>query len=478
MPFNMFPFSNLHNLNMDWILQKIKEALHLTQEAQEAAEEAAATVAGYDAQLEEITGDITALDGRIDTAEDDIDALEGRMTSAESDISTKADKTRPIVFDWLTIAQQNNQNGVNLRLVGGSPYAVAVHPVSGGSVDTTTYARVGVGTPTADGQATPKKYVDDADSLKVDIAAPLMNIPVKIIDPNTNNGVGVTVVGGPVWGAAVHPITNGSINNSVNAPVIVGNPTSNSHAATKQYVDDQLEAYAEAPAEFILSENNGVWSLADGKTTEDVVAALNEGKRVIVKVPVSESYQYEFTVFSWLDLETMGAAASTMIEYNSITGVYTRHDLLMQYDYNASTQEFEYTYAVYSSDATPPPVASAANVGMTYGVIRAGTTYKYGLLNVMAPPDEITMNVPTASIYAQDNTIYTSRGDVTSLTLNTYPSLGEFTLVFSSGSTPTTTSFPATILGLETFAAEANMIYEINVRNGLAVWHGWEVPTE
>lgn len=477
MPFNMFPFSNLHNLNMDWVLQKIKDALHLTQEAQEAAEEAAATVAGYDAQLEEITGDITALDGRLDTAEDDIDALEGRMTSAEGDISTKADKNRPIVFDWLTIAQQNNQNGVNLRLIGGSPYAVGVHPVSSGSVDTSTYARVGVGTPTSDGQATPKKYVDDADALKVDAATPLMNIPVKIIDPNTNNGVGVTVVGGPVWGAAVHPITNGSINNSVNAPVIVGNPTSNSHAATKKYVDDALQEYAEAPAEFVLTENNGVWSLADGKNTQDVVTALDEGKRVIVKVQVSETYQYEFTVFSWMGLETLGVAASTMIEYNGITGVYTRHDLLMQYDYNAVTEEFDYTYSVYSTDATPAPVASAANVGQAYGVVRYGIGYKYGLLNVMQPPVEVTLAGSTPTFTAQDNSIYTG-GILTSLTLDDYPASGEFTIVFESGSTPTTTSFPATILGLETFAAEANTIYEINVRNGLAVWHGWDVSTE
>lgn len=44
MAFNMFPFTNLHNLNTDWILKTIKEL-------KAATEQAAATVAGYAARL-------------------------------------------------------------------------------------------------------------------------------------------------------------------------------------------------------------------------------------------------------------------------------------------------------------------------------------------------------------------------------------------------------------------------------------------
>ena len=44
MAFNMFPFTNLHNLNTDWILKTIKEL-------KTATEQAAATVAGYAARL-------------------------------------------------------------------------------------------------------------------------------------------------------------------------------------------------------------------------------------------------------------------------------------------------------------------------------------------------------------------------------------------------------------------------------------------
>ena len=44
MAFNMFPFTNLHNLNTDWILKTIKEL-------KTATEQAAATVAGYATRL-------------------------------------------------------------------------------------------------------------------------------------------------------------------------------------------------------------------------------------------------------------------------------------------------------------------------------------------------------------------------------------------------------------------------------------------
>ena len=417
MPFNMFPYSNLHNINADWLLKKVKKA---AEDAQEAAE----AVAGYDAQFEAVTDELSALDGRLDTAETAITGKVDKDTGTAKDLKilrdlsnpnygaalvadttyasgaqterlaikqvtnnaiqndlrrvaignpreasdattkdyvdtallTKVNKSRPVVFDNITIAQENNQNGVQIQLIGGSPYAAAVHPVSGGSVDTTTYARLGVGTPTADGQATPKKYVDDADAAKVDIDTghakdlkitrstdgatgeallartttvsgvqterlevraveggtiqnslrrvaagepledtdlatkkytddnkvgktdPVMNNPVKIIDPSTNNGVGVTVVGGPVWGAAFHPISNGVINNSADAPISVGTPTSNNHAATKAYVD--LRTPNPPVFKVVFSGTTLDGNAACDKTWQEVVNALTDGKTI------------------------------------------------------------------------------------------------------------------------------------------------------------------------------------------------------
>ena len=77
---------------------------------------------------------------------------------------------------------------------------------------------------------------------------------------------------------------------------------------------------------------------------------------------------------------------------------------------------------------------------------------------------------------AADNTIY-KYGELTSLTVTSPPATGEYTIVFTSGSTPTVTTIPATILGLESFAAEANTLYEINVLDNRAVVGSWAVSS-
>lgn len=68
-------------------------------------------------------------------------------------------------------------------------------------------------------------------------------------------------------------------------------------------------------------------------------------------------------------------------------------------------------------------------------------------------------------------------GELTSLTITDPPATGEYSIVFTSGSTPTVTTFPATILGLEDFAAEANTLYEINVLDNRAVVGSWAVSS-
>ena len=82
-----------------------------------------------------------------------------------------------------------------------------------------------------------------------------------------------------------------------------------------------------------------------------------------------------------------------------------------------------------------------------------------------------------AVIYPAPDTLFNC-GTLTSLTITTLTTpqtSGAYSIVFTSGATPTVTTIPATILGLEDFAAEANTIYEINVLNNRAVVGSWAV---
>lgn len=80
----------------------------------------------------------------------------------------------------------------------------------------------------------------------------------------------------------------------------------------------------------------------------------------------------------------------------------------------------------------------------------------------------------TVSITPADNTIY-SCGTLTSLTIADPPATGAYSIVFTSGTTATVTTIPASIIFPEAFVAEANTRYEINVEDGYAVAVGWPV---
>ena len=91
------------------------------------------------------------------------------------------------------------------------------------------------------------------------------------------------------------------------------------------------------------------------------------------------------------------------------------------------------------------------------------------------PLDE-TISETAVEITPEPNAIYHC-GTLTSLTITDPYAVGAYSIIFTSGSTPTQTTFPATILGLEDFAAEANTMYEINVLDNRAVVGSWAVSS-
>jgi hypothetical protein len=89
--------------------------------------------------------------------------------------------------------------------------------------------------------------------------------------------------------------------------------------------------------------------------------------------------------------------------------------------------------------------------------------------------DGITIVASTSYSFTPVARMIYKCGELTALTITDPPATGAYTVIFTSGSTATTTTIPATILGLETFAAEANTLYEINVLDNRAVVGSWAV---
>jgi hypothetical protein len=120
---------------------------------------------------------------------------------------------------------------------------------------------------------------------------------------------------------------------------------------------------------------------------------------------------------------------------------------------------------------TPGSIVTAT--GQMSDAQKAGTRENLGA-GTMNPPDVVDLASTSPEIEPEDNTVYRCR-EMTSLTVTNPPSTGAYSIVFTSGSTATSTTFPATILGLESFAAEANTLYEINVLDNRAVVGSWAV---
>ena len=81
-----FPYTNFHDLNLDWLLQKVKDHETRITSLEGRMDQAEQDIDALEERMQTAEDDIDALEGRMDTAEDDINALEGRMDTAEDDI--------------------------------------------------------------------------------------------------------------------------------------------------------------------------------------------------------------------------------------------------------------------------------------------------------------------------------------------------------------------------------------------------------
>lgn len=105
-------------------------------------------------------------------------------------------------------------------------------------------------------------------------------------------------------------------------------------------------------------------------------------------------------------------------------------------------------------------------------IVDGNNRFYLSIINAGNKTENVSGTTPTITPAA--NTTYNC-GELTSLTISNPPATGAYSIVFTSGSTATTTTIPATILGLEDFAADANTMYEINVLDNRAVVGSWGV---
>ena len=84
------------------------------------------------------------------------------------------------------------------------------------------------------------------------------------------------------------------------------------------------------------------------------------------------------------------------------------------------------------------------------------------------------IDIPAPVIDAADNKIYQC-GELTSLTIRSFPIYGEFTLRFVSGAAAAALNVPSNLKLPDGFTVAANTRYELRVTSSYAVEHHWTV---
>lgn len=240
---------------------------------------------------------------------------------------------------------------------------------------------------------------------------------------------------------------NADVNQNKPADQIIFSPSSATDSSVLSLEGDQ-------------SQNVVLRGLADPVFSSDAVnKAYVDGKQLVVTVTYNDQNSTYSANKTFAEMAAARAAGKTL--------VVTDGDIFYPlFSYDTATFVFSATNTVELRDG---------NITVNYR-FNCEEDDSWGYVESFSDPGtrEISITGTAPTITPAANTIYNC-GELTSLTISNPPATGSYSIVFTSGTTATTTTIPATILGLEDFAAEANTLYEINVLDNRAVVGSWAV---
>lgn len=294
-----FPYTNTHALNLDWILQEVKKAEGLSDDIEEAIEtagaaEEAATTAAQAAQqattlveeaMEQIGEKATYdyVDQAVRTASD---MLEQSINTVAADVDTKVTKrvgggTEAIMYGQATDGTEKQYN-IGVSVTTGNTVVMR-----------NTAGNIYAADPTANQQVATKRYVDNAISGTGNVPTPASSDNGKALIAGSNGTfswgskpVAQVTDNNIVYGrignaeaalaiATANPDANSIARRGANGTLVVGNPTANSHAATKKYVDDSIATVQPWPIALITLTGADTWTSTSDWT--DITTAVTYG---------------------------------------------------------------------------------------------------------------------------------------------------------------------------------------------------------
>lgn len=461
MAFNLFPFTNLHNLNTDWILKTIKELKAAAETAASQVQEALANAVLYTSQSK------TASEQRV--ACGNINAVSYLTQGADSaDRTVARTNIRAVAYEEQSLTdQQKAQARTNIGAISSSDIPVVTGMVSYTEAQSLTdeqkaQAQTNIGAASTANLATLANNVNSSiNNIQLDVAK-----CVKITPQNlTPSQQAQALINIGAASASTIPDVSDVLRYSSQSLTYQEKlqARTNIGAADANVVTDLVsrEVY-----NIVIQETAAnVFSITEGNLG-DAQLSQNHGAPVIINM------------YTLLDGMLRGEASFTAETNGNILsflssikapGVSESTGYLVQITNNGTDDVLTVTPFSFKL----MPTCQILDAGKCLTVQSNGAP---GWENIKPITVLDTVSTTPTIASAADNTIYKFTQDLTSLSLTA--GTGSYMICFHTGSTVTTTSFPVSILGLDDFVPEKDTYYEINIMDGRAVWMGWADPVE
>ena len=457
MPFQFWPYTNFQNLNLDWILKKVKEAVDTATEASEDIDEALTTARQANTKADNAVSDASgALDlannayttaheaaGDASTALDNsvvaIERADTANTTATTAITTatSANSTANTANSTANNALSTAQQAVSIANAASKETQIIMLGTASSFMDVSgnTLTRAQILTRLANGE---NLYFVKADTGAVyDLIEYSSNqFSIYHVNRNTTNATSIHIITVPssgTIGSNTYPFPSGGGEGGLF--IITGT----------------------------LAGTSGNYYYTLNKTAAQIGTAMGDGLLPCVVIDADTGGSSNTDLHYYILSEYQDDGEDIYITFSKVVGSYSnRYVYVLSYVESehkayASSDSVTNTVKYSSQSLTDPQKAQArTNIGASAETVRE------------------TVSGATATIDAEVDTLYLC-GTMTALTIDTFPPTGIFSVVFTSGSTATTLTVPNTLIMPDGFTVEANKRYEINVLDGYVVAAEWSV---
>lgn len=408
--FSRFPYTDFHRLNADWILEKIKEMMGITQQAAE-------TVEGYDDRL---TATETAAAGavRFDRVQD-LTALQ--QGQARDNIqAAPADMFGAVRYDQVQLLEAPQKARARSN-IGAAEAGV----VPSGAV---RYDAAQELTTLQQGQARDNIQAAPADmfgAVRYD-QVQLLDDPQKI---RARSNIGAAAAADVPAAAVLYTSQSLTDEQKAQARTNIGASTGASGAV----LYDQAQSLTSTQKSQALDNIGAAPTSAPVFTSSIEISSQATSTIAADQIMIYPSTLQSDTVSKLMlsgDVSPVGRGVILQGLEDPVAGM------------DAANKQFviaSLLREVSVAGTTPSISLSQAIDGSAYETLFACT----------GTPSSVTISTAVNSNYLA-------------------------TIVFTTGSTAPTFDTPLTIIGLDDLIPEANMIYEISIRSNRAVWKAWE----